>query len=135
MKRLKENFNFTTVIVVLKTAMLFMRQFLENTVFGTDLLTSVIKKSNSLAKRTIVAFSSLVHEEVKSVLEDRKLKARVLNPEGFLLPFRVRYALECPEYMTLLKKREGLEYCVDGSYSYYHRIYYIEIRGNDVKNS
>jgi len=98
-----------------------------HSVFGTDLLIEVLKRAPELADVSIVAYSSLVSKEVDPLLEKIGSRARILNPNGFEMPFSVNYAFNSDEYIKLLLKQGRLSEFTDRRHKYYHKVYFVEV--------
>lgn len=92
----------------------------ESTVAGTDLLSWVICHGRSLGVRVYIQFSDLAESEAQ---EAEKISGAKLIPVGEqqIVPFRVRIALERPNYMKAFVGR-GLIHQEDSPYRYWHRI-------------
>lgn len=98
-----------------------------HSVFGTDLLIEVLDKAPELADVSIVAYSSLVAKEVEPRLEKLGTRARILNPDGFEMPFSVSYALNNSEYLKLLLSEGRLREFADRRHKLYHTVYFVEV--------
>jgi len=93
----------------------------ESTVSGTDLLECVIAEGASLGRRVYVQFSDLAYPEAKAAADAHGRNLRRVGG-GKWAPFRVRLALEKPEYLNLLVAERDLEVREGQNHRYWHRL-------------
>jgi len=99
-----------------------------HSVFGTDLLTEALETAPDVADVSIVTYSSLVAKEVAPHLARLGTRARILNPDGFEMPFSVSYALDNSQYVDRLREEGRVSELVGRRHRFYHRVYWVEIR-------
>jgi len=94
---------------------------LASTVFGTDLITNIIRSGHKLAKEVIISFSDLALPEAKKA--EKKWGKRLKEIGGpHYVPFRISSVYEKPDYIKLLIDKRGLDYSPDKAFPLYHTL-------------
>lgn len=99
----------------------------QHTVFGTDLLESVLARGLEIAPRVIVAYSTMALPEVEKLIAHLGNKARHLDEKGLRMPMTLRYVIDNPKYLQRLLADKRLESCQNKTGKYYHTVKLIEV--------
>ncbi len=94
----------------------------QSAVAGTKLLEWIIENGPALGRRTYVQCSCIARPEAERAAARAGVRLKLVGKER-LIPFRVRHALQVPEYMELLKDpSRGLSHRSDTRHKYWHSI-------------